>query len=459
MAAWAALLMSALLAARVKVSECASCYEAFDDATGSCLDFIGDDVPQDDCCVNPKYGFKLDELSPCEACHNAEWSPWSQWGPCSVTCSEGVQQRRRACYGQGKCAGDEKKLENRLETRACSLQDCCPKDGAWSNWTPWSACSVTCETGTMVRGRTCNNPAPICGGTCPGAGQEILQCDTRQVCPTHGSWGSWGAWGQCSSSCVHEGSANLPHEARSRQCNNPAPSTNPPGTFCPGPEQENRDCSGIPFCPVDGQWGEWQRDSECSATCGVGRMTEKRFCNDPAPQHGGRHCVGSDVRTSPCITGVKCPIDGRWTEWSDWSICARSGMEIKCRKRDGMQKRTRRCEDRKFGGKPCVGSTIETRSCYNIHFCVLDKSFWSEWSEWSLCKPPCGASARSRVKRCQPVFPDYPNTTGIQKINTVFFWGTPRAVCHELNGQRLKVEESQPCQNVVECEEFEEVSG
>lgn len=456
MTAGVPLLLTALLVGCVRVSESVSCYGGFNKADGTCVDYLGDDVSENDCCLNLQYGFTREEDAPCEACYPAEWNPWSAWGPCSVTCTEGVQQRRRACYGQGSCAEDEK-LENKLETRVCSMQDCCPEDGGWSNWSPWSACTVTCLSGTMERRRECNNPTPTCGGTCHGTNKEIANCNTGRVCPTHGSWSSWGAWSECSSSCVQEAARNLPTQVRRQQCNNPPPSTDPPGNDCPGTGSEARDCSGLPFCPVDGQWSEWQKEGDCSVTCGVGREIEKRLCNNPAPRHNGRYCVGSDTRSWTCNTGVPCPVDGHWSEWSEWNACERLGQTIKCTKKSGIQSRTRRCEQPRDSGKPCTDSTIDHQACYNINLCLFKEgNFWSEWSEWSLCKPPCGESTRSRTRKCQPLLSGYKNETGIQKVTKVFFWGTPNVLCEELNGQRRRVTESQDCKNVYDCDELQD---
>ncbi|KAI8516481.1 hypothetical protein Bbelb_050620 [Branchiostoma belcheri] len=57
-------------------------------------------------------------------------------------------------------------------------------DGGWSDWTPWSACSVTCGVGTQTRDRTCTNPPPANGGAgCDGLDQETQDCDTGVLCP------------------------------------------------------------------------------------------------------------------------------------------------------------------------------------------------------------------------------------------------------------------------------------
>lgn len=59
-----------------------------------------------------------------------------------------------------------------------------PVDGEWSDWQNWGQCSVSCENGTMVRQRQCDNPAPAYGGhNCSGADQETKACDSGKPCP------------------------------------------------------------------------------------------------------------------------------------------------------------------------------------------------------------------------------------------------------------------------------------
>ena len=56
-------------------------------------------------------------------------------------------------------------------------------DGGWSDWTPWGACSVTCDKGTRERSRECNNPSPENGGKdCDGHDSETEECN-EQPCP------------------------------------------------------------------------------------------------------------------------------------------------------------------------------------------------------------------------------------------------------------------------------------
>lgn len=54
-----------------------------------------------------------------------------------------------------------------------------PVDGAWTPWSVWSDCSVTCGRGTHVRTRACINPPPRNNGShCSGPEKEAQDCQT-----------------------------------------------------------------------------------------------------------------------------------------------------------------------------------------------------------------------------------------------------------------------------------------
>ena len=68
------------------------------------------------------------------------------------------------------------------------------------------------------------------------------------------------------------------------------------------------------FHPVHGDWGAWSKTT-CTAECGGGERTKTRFCDNPAPAHGGRECLlydgsgqrnGNETYTEQCNT-QKCP--------------------------------------------------------------------------------------------------------------------------------------------------------
>ncbi|KAJ6655280.1 hypothetical protein lerEdw1_005472 [Lerista edwardsae] len=436
------------------------CYGVFDTTTGACSDLLGDEVTQADCCLNQKYGFRLHKDAPCQACRPAEWSEWSPWSSCSVSCTEGVRQRKQTCYGQGACVGGPR----RWELQACNLKDCCPVMGGWSEWGAWTPCSVTCLSGTQTRERSCTNPIPQCGGDCPGNKTERRSCDTNQICPMLPfllfqlmGIGEAGATGRTAlpPACLKP-HLQSPDSDDSVSATTPHLPGTPPGNRCPGDSQDHRDCEGLPYCPQDGNWGPWKPSSECSVTCGVGRVLEKRVCDSPAPKHGGRNCLGDNTRVFICNTKTPCPVDGRLTEWTAWTACGlpTPGINIACDDIHAVQKRSRVCSGRAHNGKFCPESKFEMRNCYHIDGCRLPGT-WTDWSPWSLCEPPCGPNPmKSRRRECKPIYPNYPLsvTGGDGKTRNVSFWGTPRLSCQPLNGQRLLLEDKVPCQNVIPCE-------
>ena len=55
-------------------------------------------------------------------------------------------------------------------------------DGNFSEWSNWTICSVTCSKGVKRRTRTCTNPSPFNGANCTGNYTEQKVCDQGQ-CP------------------------------------------------------------------------------------------------------------------------------------------------------------------------------------------------------------------------------------------------------------------------------------
>ncbi|KAK5856858.1 hypothetical protein PBY51_008424 [Eleginops maclovinus] len=265
-----------------------------------------------------------------------------------------------------------------------------------------------------------------------------------------GFWSGWSVWGECSSSCIPEGPA--PVRARHRFCSNPAPSSSPPGNSCPGDGTETETCNHLPHCAVDGGWGSWSAFSSCPVTCGVGLQVSVRRCDSPAPKHGGQPCAGEGRRTSVCNTNVHCPVDGVWSQWSEWAPCRYPfrGKDIHCQKIGGSQSRERSCLHRAHKGTICSGEALtETRVCYDVDKCYL-KGTWDGWDQWSLCSPACGErSQRFRMRACKPDYSKYSPTIGRQREEATFF-GKPLGDCGPTpdGGSKFEV---QPCLNVPPC--------
>ncbi|XP_053254936.1 adhesion G protein-coupled receptor B2 isoform X4 [Podarcis raffonei] len=121
---------------------------------------------------------------------------WSQWSVCSLTCGQGTQVRTRSCvsspYGT-LCSGLLR------ETRICNNTATCPVEGQWLDWGSWSRCSVSCSNGTQQRTRKCSVSAHG-WAECRGAHADARECYNPE-CPADSKWGPWNHWSLCSKTC------------------------------------------------------------------------------------------------------------------------------------------------------------------------------------------------------------------------------------------------------------------
>ena len=60
------------------------------------------------------------------------------------------------------------------------------------------------------------------------------------------------------------------------------------------------------FSLVDGGWGDWVDDGECSLTCGGGVISQVRECNNPTPVGDGAVCGTVFTQEVACNEDV-CP--------------------------------------------------------------------------------------------------------------------------------------------------------
>jgi len=128
--------------------------------------------------------------------------------------------------------------------------------------------------------------------------------------------------------------------------------------------------------PIDGGLSKFSDWSECSVACGGGSQSRSRSCTNPSPAFGGAGCDGDDSESRDC-NASPCPVDGGWSDFSDWSECS-----VTCG--GGSQSRSKSCSNPApaFGGAGCDGDDSESRDC-NVGPCP-----------W-----------RSQDKRCGPDFP------------------------------------------------------
>ncbi|XP_053390901.1 thrombospondin-2-like [Mercenaria mercenaria] len=256
---------------------------------------------------------------------DGNWTAWSSWSKCDVTCENGQQSRTRSCTNPAPKNGGLDCVGDSTDVKVCK-KELCPVHGGWSGWSQWGVCSVTCDMGLQRRSRNCSNPVPsLAGNYCFGDSLDNKLCMPAPC--ANGGWSNWSSWGICSATC----GGGI--RSQSRSCSNPHPS--PYGKYCLGSNDrvescgnmncETKHCLSNPC--VYGQCYEALQDYLCSCNHGY----EGRYCNistsrcqtDPCVHgtcvdmlndyscichHGyeGRHCNFSNFycRTHPCMHGT-----------------------------------------------------------------------------------------------------------------------------------------------------------
>ncbi|KAF4024515.1 hypothetical protein G4228_016444 [Cervus hanglu yarkandensis] len=327
--------------------------------------------------------------------HFGAWSPWT---PCTHTDGSAVGSclcRTRSCDSPAPQCGGWQCQGPRMEIANCS------RNGGWTPWTSWSPCSTTCGIGFQVRQRSCSNPTPRHGGrVCVGQNREERYCNEHLLCPPHVFWTGWGPWERCTAQC----GGGI--QARRRTCEN--------GPDCAGCNVEYQPCNTNP-CPELKKTTPWTPWTPVNISDNGGhyeqrfRYTCKARLPDPNLLEVGRQRIEmrycSSDGTSGCSTdGLSGDflragrysahtVNGAWSAWTSWSQCSRD-----CSR--GIRNRKRVCNnpEPKFGGMPCLGPSLEYQEC-NILPCPES---WSEWSDWSECDV---AGVQVRVRQCVLLFP------------------------------------------------------
>uniref|UniRef100_UPI00398F766B SCO-spondin-like n=1 Tax=Pristiophorus japonicus TaxID=55135 RepID=UPI00398F766B len=292
------------------------------------------------------------------------WSQWSTWSPCSISCGTGTRSRFSTC-GNGRLT--------------CTFA-ACVRNGHFTAWSPWTSCSRSCGgIGHMTRSRDCSNPAPANGGRdCAGPRVDVKFCQTAECqvpaptrepvtsLPDSDGFSPWTAWTRCSRNCSDSQFPSVKSRSRScrihRNCSGETFQERP----CNLPQCTNEtECSGE-NCTWNCSWNVWSEWSECSRWCGVGQQHRLRTYNTPQP--GGQWCEGiltGNLHIRFCNIKA-CKVNGGWSSWSPWSKCDRS-----CG--GGKSLRIRSCTDPppKNGGKRCTGERFKAMLC-NVQPCGAD---------------------------------------------------------------------------------------
>ncbi|XP_037550324.1 SCO-spondin-like [Nematolebias whitei] len=354
---------------------------------------------------------------------DGQWSTWTPWSQCSVSCGTGLRSRYHFCSSPQRSGSGLPCLGPHRDDQVC-ITTPCDRHGAWSLWNKWTECTKSCGVGVQSRRRHCDNPTPEGEGNyCEGLGTEVIACNTDHcpVLPCSQVPGT--VFSSCGPSCPRS-CDDLSHcewhcEPGCYCTDGKVLSAN--GTVCvaredcpcldlnsghrlePGEISETPDgcnnctCDGgrlnctRKLCPVSGGWCEWSEWTPCTRACGAESVSRYRSCSCPEPKAGGEPCseehevhsgIGVQLQRHPCPVISFCPIHGSWSSWSAWSEC--DGCA-------GSSTRFRECNSppARFGGLPCLGESQQSRGCHdNITVCSNCGGGQEKWT----CGKPCARS-------------------------------------------------------------------
>lgn len=314
------------------------------------------------------------------------YSTWSKWTECSKSCASGVQHRVRSCIapknGGKPCQGPN------TESRQCNTLSCpdfscnfaSGEGSGRSDWNIGTRISVTeCVMDCVERRKY--NPE-INGVSVPTSGRVTCYCEKGMrnrtsssfwkscflLFPVDGKLSEWTTWSSCTKSC--DGG----NRTRTRTCTPPQRG----GKSCSGQLIERNQCNKAKcpsfkceFASGDGKSlkeiyvGKSNSEVECIITCHEKRAIYPDINGVSVSIGGDSSCYckrGMYNRTHSLLWKscfMQIPIDGYFSDWSEWSSCSAS-----CG--GGKEERTRECIEPIRGGKPCRGKKAESKPCNTL---------------------------------------------------------------------------------------------
>jgi len=226
---------------------------------------------------------------------------------CSCSVASGDNQCVR-CWSDGTCSDG---LSCPCYGSEVDCGCCTPVDGGWSDW---SSCSVSCGGGTQTR--TCDNPAPSCGGAdCDGFSTQ--DCNTQVCCICTSDFIDYG---ECDSTSNCGGDLVTPCECSSwgipyctggESCSGDDVCIDFECAECsPGSREtincNTNDCKTGTQTRICDSYGNWGEPTDCYAS-----LLDPTYCSGSTPYcDGSGNCV-------QCLNDGHCPnacmYDG--TEW------------------------------------------------------------------------------------------------------------------------------------------------
>ncbi|XP_054260593.1 thrombospondin type-1 domain-containing protein 7A-like [Macrosteles quadrilineatus] len=391
-------------------------------------------------------------LLPCP--YDCVVSGWSNWSPCSQSCSTrnklAMRYRNRtiiAPHGPGghPCPDPDEMLQ----MDGCNSHGC--HGYSWLTL-PWQPCNASCDSGEGVQVREVwcvqDNQDMVNESKCELLPKPATSRSCVQDCPVQCEVSPWSEWSPCPpQNCQPNGTRAGPtQQSRYRVVVE--------GSDC-GPLEETRECfTPSEPCPRH-QWGtgEW---SQCQVAhdvrCGHGLRTRDLWCNEEGTDRKVelRFCLAT--RAPLPVTVQRCHMDChvpcQLTEWSSWSLCQQpcSGKRSRTRQLIGLSEAHAVCQEMPLvETKPCpcemyysrpisnwsscltngsegcgLGTRYRAVGCYNDKDQMVDPSMCgggsglqeepclvpcpldcqlTEWSAWGDCNVRCGPGLQNRTRQ------------------------------------------------------------
>jgi len=319
---------------------------------------------------------------------NCSWGEWGEWGKCSKCGGQKTRHRRIATLPSDSSAPCD--VADAEETTGCPRCKLTVGYCVWQEWSPYSLCSSSCDSGTQERTRSLQfmltapesyaskaNDEKGCAGDEKSV-QVCVEAECKCV-PKDCRFSEWNEWAE-PKSCAH-------YSGICRRNRTVASVENQCGAACTGDLEQTKACLN-PKCVTQTQdcelssWSKWSR-------CEV--KSDQKFHTRTFAQNAtedGEACVGVLNDTQPCF-GPKT-VDCTLSEWTAWADCSKN-----CAK--GYTTRTRKVvNEAKAGGLPCMGFYItdaaaleemkeceDTLNCERTDF-IIDCVF-SPWGAWTGC--------------------------------------------------------------------------
>jgi len=117
-------------------------------------------------------------MKPCAT--DCVWGEWTEWSACPVTCDTGYKTKTRPIAVQAEDGGLPC-IGNSSAKEACNA-DPCPFDCVMMDWSDWGACTVTCGDGSRTRSRVKEserNGGKPCD-PCDAPLSEVVTCANKE---------------------------------------------------------------------------------------------------------------------------------------------------------------------------------------------------------------------------------------------------------------------------------------